>query len=225
MKTMKLFIYLLILISLLESCEKKDIRTTVVRGKIINAGSLQPIDSVKVTLIDGVNSADEIIPGETSSGKESTVYTNSKGEFELQISGEYKPFIAFYKKKYIAPDGGLVLAVDWGAINDNLVFKMTAVSSFNPILLPKSPFTSGNICPAKSTAYGCECEYLTRSLSASPCRVFGDYIRLDGDTGWASYGDMYQKYKIELLRNGVKEIVIDSVFIKSLENYCDTICF
>lgn len=58
------------LIFLFISCDKDKSRTTAVEGIVIDKGNKQPIDSVKVTLRDGVGTGgDPIFPGNTSSGK------------------------------------------------------------------------------------------------------------------------------------------------------------
>ncbi len=220
--------FLLILLSgmlFISACEKKD-RTTIVSGKVINAGSKQPIDSVKVSLLDGVSTAGEIIPGNTTSGKKNIAYTDKEGKFRVEITGDYEPFLSLSKQDYEAPQGGLVIGVEWGNDNAYKVYEMKANAWFNPVVAPRSEFSSGIICPAVyNQYYGCECEYLLKSLPETPMKVF-DRKDLLGNFGWSQYGgDTYQLYKIEVNRNGVKQIIIDSVYIKSLETYTDTIYF
>ena len=80
-----IFVSLLIVIS----CEKKvRTTTTIVSGTVINAFTNHPIDSVKVSLLDGVSTAGEIIPGNTSSGLTNFAYTDKEGKFKVQITGE-----------------------------------------------------------------------------------------------------------------------------------------
>ncbi len=88
--------FLLILLSgmiFISACEKKvRTTTTIVSGTVINAFTNHPIDSVKVSLLDGVSTAGEIIPGNTSSGLTNFAYTDKEGKFKVQITGEYEPF-------------------------------------------------------------------------------------------------------------------------------------
>jgi hypothetical protein len=207
------------------ACEKKE-RTTIVSGKVINAGSKQPIDSVKVSLLDGVSTAGQIIPGNTTSGKKNITYTDKEGKFRVEITGEYVPFLSLSKKDYEAPQGGLVIGVKWGEENADKLYEMKANAWFNPVVAPKSEFSSGIICPGTyNPLYGYECGYFVKYLPKSPIKVF-DRENLLGHFGWYQYGgDMYQLYKIEVIRNDVKQVLIDSVYIKSLETYNDTIYF
>ncbi len=220
LKTMKTTLYLTGILALLviaASCEKKE-RTTVVSGTVINAFSNQPIDSVKVSLLDGVSTAGEIIPGNTSSGLSNVAYTNKEGKFKVQITGEYEPFLAFSKQDYKAPNGGLIQNVDWGSNTNDYVCKMIAKAWFNPVLAPKESFLSGSICPAKIPDI--YCFDLPHSPSQAPER-----FEWDGHYGWGANGDTYRWYILKFNRNGDYIEVIDSVYIKSLETYTDTIYF
>ena len=86
---MKKSFLLIILFGMLfiSACEKKvRTTTTIVSGTVINAGSKQPIDSVKVTLLDGVSTAGEINSGNTTSGNKNVAYTDKEGKFRVEIA-------------------------------------------------------------------------------------------------------------------------------------------
>src|SRR5690554_6441571 len=96
-----LFITLCVVISI--SCKKKE-GDYIVEGKIINAGSKEPIDSVSVVLRGG----DPYNPGPFMSGSKrnlpnnnyTSTYTDENGYFNLIIEDERQAYITWYKEGY-----------------------------------------------------------------------------------------------------------------------------
>lgn len=212
------FLVLLALLFFGTSCDEK-MHTTIVSGKVINAGSKQPIDSVLVTLLDGVSTAGEFIPGNTTSGLKNVAYTDKEGNFRVEITGEYNAYLALSKARYEAPNGGLITSVSEG-LHENMVYEMKAYSYFNPLIVPINPVSYSKFCPAYFSAYlsdyNCESGW-EASLGNSPEHPYS--------IGFLTFGDMFQIYKIEFSRNNVDYTIIDSVFIKSFETFSDTIYY
>jgi len=220
MKTTLYLTGILALLVIAASCEKKE-RTTVVSGTVINAGSKQPIDSVKVSLLDGVSTAGEIIPGNTTSGKKNVAYSDKEGKFKVQITGEYEPFLSLSKQDYEAPQGGLVIGVRWGEDNSDKIFEMKTYAYFNPVLVSVAYVTSVKFCPAyfSKNTLNFECESgWEETLGNGSSQPFNNVPFL-------TYGDMFQKYKIDFRRNNILYNKVDSVYIKGFETYNDTIYF
>ncbi len=220
-------IALIAVLFLFSSCEKK-MHTTIVSGKVINEGSKQPIDSVLVTLLDGVSTAGEIIPGNTSSGKKNIAYTDKEGNFRVEITGEYDSFLALSKARYEAPHGGLVTSVSAG-VHENMVYAMKSVSEFCGVY--------------KSTLPGLEelrVIFLDQGFIGDTCWTLSG----DNNIGWQFrfyedrpfsicerniltniYGDRYLKFRLRILRDSTWETKIDSVYLKGFETYHDTIYY
>ncbi len=220
---------LVIIMINLMSCEIK-VKTTVVYGMVIDAGSKQPIDSVLVTLLDGVSTSGGIIPGNTTSGIKNVAYTDKDGKFRVEITGEYSPFIALSKPRYAAPHGGLINSVKWG-VENSMLYEMVAPSHF----CGKFHNIGDTVQELKIAIIG---PYDLNDTSQS----------MDGDNveGWqlvyrtnktiydicqgnriydAGIGNSFQRYQLRIKRNNSWEKRLDSVYIKGFETYTDTINF
>ncbi len=215
--------FLLILLSgmiFISSCEKKvRTTTTIVSGTVINAGSKQPIDSVKVTLLDGVSTAGEIISGNTTSGNKNVAYTDKEGKFRVEITGEYEAYIAFSKEKYEAPNGGLIKYFSKG-IHDNEIFEMKAEAFFWPTISTTKLTSYTSFCPLYYDDNNCWSGW-SESWSGTQTRKIYN-VDLGG---FRCIGDKYMRFKIEFLLNNEWNTKIDSVYIKSFETYRDTIYY
>jgi hypothetical protein len=99
MKNILIVLSILLITLISFSCGKKKSQTTIVSGKVINFGSRAPVEGVLVILQDGVDASNgSVIDGKTSSDKKNTAYTNSNGEFRVELKGEYQPFLGLKKK-------------------------------------------------------------------------------------------------------------------------------
>jgi len=227
---MKTTLYITAIIALLviaASCEKKE-RTTVVSGTVINAGSKQPIDSVLVTLLDGVSTAGEIIPGNTTSGKKNVAYTDKEGNFRVEITGEYDAFIAFSKEKYEAPSGGLITGVSSG-VHQNMFFEMQSKAEFCGV------FKSIHSDPEELRIVFLDDGYPgDTNWSISGDNKVGNQLRFYGDKLidicdrnklYYVYGDRFLKFRLRIKRNSIWETKVDSVYLKGFETYHDTIYY
>jgi hypothetical protein len=227
MKT-QLFFIVVIMITIL-SCEKK-VQTTVVSGIVLDAGSKQPIDSVLVTLLDGVSTAGEIIPGQTTSGKKNVAYSNKEGKFRVEITGEYSPFITLSKPRYGAPHGGLINSVKWGVAN-SMVYEMVAPSHFcgkfhnvgEPVQELKiaiiGPYDLKDTSQAMSgeNVEGWQLVFRTNKSTYDICK--------ENLIFYTGVGNSFQRYQLRVKRNNSWEKRLDSVYIKGFETYTDTINF
>lgn len=233
MRNINIILAISLLLPIFNSC-KKDAYHTIVEGKVVNWGSKQPIDSVLVTLKDGVASGGGWVDlgngGGTSSTKKSTVYTNEKGEFKVELSGENQAVLYLSKKGYTfhTQEGGIKGYSDGSFKNE--VLEMEANAFFDPI------FTSKNKTYDSDTL-------IIKMLSQSRREngvIFGDRYGITGFGAtfkgigpfrysdrypYLSVGDSYQPFSVTLKQQGVTKTGIDSVFIKSLETYKDTVYY
>src|SRR5690554_3030913 len=100
---MKLKVILLMIIVTILSCKKKE-GDYIVEGKIINAGSKEPIDSVSITLRGGYpyNSGPFLqgMNDDPANDNFSSTYTDENGYFKLIIEDERQAYITWYKEGY-----------------------------------------------------------------------------------------------------------------------------
>ncbi|SKB30319.1 hypothetical protein SAMN03080601_00102 [Alkalitalea saponilacus] len=208
---------------------KESTYTTVVEGVVINTGSRQGIDSVLVTLQDGVSgtAGGFNLDMNTSSGKKNQVYTDANGAFRVELTGEHRPWLNVGKKGYAfyLSDRenvmGSQLSFPTGYTGD-VVIEMSAEASFAPVLFSKEA-TGGDVVRFNDLPY----EKLD-TLSD-----INKFIRTFNGVGpfapyrngvW-SIGDKYRRYYIELNRDNTFHSRIDSVYIKAFETYRDTIYY
>ncbi len=204
----------------IQSCSKDDEKTTVVSGIVIQSGNKQPLDSVRVTLLDGVSTAnDPIFPGQTASGCKNVAYTDKNGYFRVEITGEYGPFISLAKDKYWPPYGGEIIPMKWGADNAGKVFEMDAPSLFLPTLIPLFNTTQTTFYPLRYINYNDKTGYEETWDGSKPRLLYETMF------GLHCIGDKYLRYRLVYVRNGNTFTKLDSVYIKAFETYRDTIYY
>jgi hypothetical protein len=128
---------IILFLLLVAGCKKDDKPTTTVEGKVINAGSKEPVEGVLVTLHDGISSGGGIFPTSTvGSGNTQTTYTKNDGSFKVSIRGD-NPFLWLTKEGYHFDvlDGGALQSVKEylsGKDYKNEVLGILAIAYFNP---------------------------------------------------------------------------------------------
>jgi len=230
---MRAIFYVFICLFLIGTSCKKDKYHTIVKGKVINAGSKQPIDSVLVVMRDGIASGGgwfALGSSNTSSDKKSYTYTDKNGCFEIELKGEHFAYIGFSKKQYTYKYHQEGTYIGYKPIPDgefeNEVFEMEADAWFNPVI------------KSREFAYSTDSiffEILCRTRSASEIANGDKYGEIGFDHhyygsepfsySYQTVGDMYQPYRITLRRHNTKKVIIDSVYIKSFQVYRDTIYY
>ena len=120
------------------SCNKEKKYTCIAQGKVIEAATGKPIPNAKVRLQDGVGNSGPINFGNSSSGINTEIYTNANGEFNLQIEGEYSPFISVYEAKHFGFNNGSeqLKGLRTGT-NSNLILTLESEAKFNGIFINK----------------------------------------------------------------------------------------
>jgi hypothetical protein len=223
----KIFIQATLIVSmLLLSCTKKSIYS--VEGVVLNTNTLEPLDSVEVTLTDGVG-VGTIIPS-NGANVISRVYTNSEGKFKISIESKSNHAFLFLDKKgyeYINPkttsDTRHYPVLDG---HQNIALKMNGIAYFNaPFYKTSAPQTNQDSLKITLLSYK-DLEDDLRSLGASFYKGKGGFYFLYEDFPVRADGDRYLRYKLEFTTDGVWQTKIDSVFLPtSLEVYRDTIYY
>ncbi len=227
---MKKIIYPLFFLLSLCGCKKENnLPITTIEGKVINAGSKQPVDSVKVIAVDGVTTYNNFFgtTTSTSSGRYEITYTNAKGEFNISIRGN-SPCI------FLAKSGYQFVVVTYGSSDNyksynagktynNEILGLWAQAHFN------GSFICSNCTSTDTSVIGVdEGNHIPLSwikigfVYKGKGPHFGDI----NSKGLSEFGDSYTPYWIVYQIKGVwQPALIDSVFIKSFTTYTDTIYY
>lgn len=196
-------------------------------------GSKQPIEGVLVYLQDGISSGGFFPPGNTSSNKSNYTYTDKDGKFRVELTGEHGAYLSLSKSRYLFEheQAGAVQGVKPYSDGNfkNQILEMKAEAYFGPILKSlKESFESDIL----------RVDMLFR-LNRSPDPILLKKYEITGfdyelygkgpfdlkDIAYLSIGHTYQPYKITLKRQGKTYYKLDSVFVKSLETFTDTIYY
>ena len=204
---------ILVLIATFFGCKKEgeSLPYTEVYGKVVSTGSQQPIDSVRVSIWDGF--------GTTTQSNYDTTYTDKNGNFHIGVRGN-EPVLFLHKKGYEFnySYSGAALGVApliAGKKYDYEKFNLDGIAYFNPVFMNKIPMLSSD------------------SLIISvPPHIVIDYLgngphryRFSDPNGVNLLGDSYSKYKLDYQVNGKWYTKIDSVYLKALQYYKDTIYY
>lgn len=235
MKTMKLNLIIPLFLFLFSSCDEQPYYHTIVEGKVINYGSKEPIDSVLVNLRDGVASGDAWVNlgsnGGTSSNKSNSVYTNKLGEFKVELSGQHQPILTLGKKNYyfhVLSPGAIKGYVDGSFYNE--ILEMKAKAYFNPIFKAKNEGATSDTLileilshnrSSRDIALGNRYGITGRGKTFNGLGPF----RYSDNYQYTSVGDTYLPFRLTTKQQGVSKIKLDSIFIKSLERFKDTIFY
>lgn len=225
---MKKIIYLLFLYFIFFSCKKENdepkLPHTIAEGTIIHSGTKHPLDSVRVSIWNGMPCSDPL--GCDKSNEKhyyDTTYTNKDGYFHIEIDG-HEPTMFLYKKDYsfeYSIQGAVIGIIPLlECENRNLKFEMDAPAWYRPCC-----FMSNNLQITDTTYYG-EGSVINPSswtfyLGNGPHELTYRAI----PEGWKVKGDKYAYYWLKYQINGEWHEKIDSVYIKSFTTYTDTIYY
>jgi len=222
----KIFIQTMIITStLLLSCTKNN--TYSVEGVVLNTNTLEPLDSVEVTLKDGVG-VGTIIPSD-GANVISRVYTNSEGKFKISIKSKSNHAFLFLGKKgyeYINPNSTSDTRhyyVQDG--HQNIILHMNGIAYFNSPFY-KTSATQKDQDSLKITLLSYEDLNKLYLLDPRLYNGKGVFHYPTLNYPFKVKGDRYLRYKLEFTTDGVWQTKIDSVFLPtSLEVYRDTIYY
>ena len=229
-------IYILILSLIVISCTSEpEEKTTIVSGIVINKGSRKPVEGIIVHLRDGVGSSGfTLINSQTSSGKIAEFITNSKGEFVVEITGIYTPFLSVATPVGYDDwiyDGVGVRGFKPGSTNEGIVLEIVTNAQFCGIFKSKSPADSLKIdildysdinksYYISTLSHKNYCDGMVCSKSDSPLYFCENWILFGREIG-----DRYLRFKLYIKRNNLWQSKIDSVYLKGFETYRDTIYY
>ena len=223
----KIFIQTMIITStLLLSCTKNN--TYSVEGVVLNTNTLEPLDSVEVTLKDGVG-VGTIIPSD-GANVISRVYTNSEGKFKISIKSKSNHAFLFLGKKgyeYINPNSTSDTRhyyVQDG--HQNIILLMNGIAYFNsPFYKTSAPQKDQDSLKITLLSYE-KIDELFNYREPFLRKGKGVFYYAYEDSRTKVKGDRYLRYKLEFTTDGVWQTKIDSVFLPtSLEVYRDTIYY
>ena|SRR5690554_3230019 len=217
------------------SCKKKE-GDYIVEGKIINAGSKEPIDSVSVVLRGG----DPYNPGPFMSGSKrnlpnnnyTSTYTDENGYFKLIIEDEPETFITWYKKGYkygipyekekeIYSNNDAVLFSRYGKYY--ITVHYVAECSFYPIF--KKIENNSDNDTLRVFVRTRELGDLANIKGYSEEYIGESPFTYLNSRAYGFVGDTYVYYKLEYTDNSTWKTKIDSVYVESFETYTDTIYY
>jgi hypothetical protein len=217
-----------------QSCEKnKDKGDFIVEGRVINIGSDEPIENVLVILYGGNPLSNPLMPGfndNPPNGNNDTAYSDSNGEFYLQVKDESAAFLGWRKDGY--KNGNIV----WYSNDFNtklsesgnkffepgtksIIIEYEAECKFSPIFKKKGANHDTDTLIISITNYNNPnsfIKYRTYTVM-SP-------FKLDSDFGYC-VGNEFFYFKLEYTDLGIWETKIDSVYVESFETYSDTIYY
>jgi hypothetical protein len=228
--TYKLLIYFLMLL-LLSNCLKEK-ESSSVEGYIRNYYNNEPIDSVKVTLTDGIYAGTP--PPDFKYPKKSVVYTDANGYFKVKLENpDWPPFFYASKIGYSFDpqwDDGVsvgVSAIGYGH-HTNQVFQLKPDTSFCATIN-----NIGEIADSLKISFlnfhSPSWEY-ENSTPDDKVYVYGTNVKNNKmyfsgngpwhtcDCGFIYYNTIadYLRYTIEIKRSGVWSAVTDSINLENL---------
>lgn len=216
---MRISKYILFLLTILLSC-KKETSLTIIEGKVINAGSKIPIDSVLVTLQDGIGSANTI-----GSHQSTTTYTDKDGYFKISMKCE-APFLWLTKKGYefVVMNEGAGQSVKgyYPGLHKNEILGLWAQAYFN------ASFIGLNCTSTDTSVIGADEGNHVPLAWIKIGIVFtgkGPHFGNLSNNGLYAWGDKYFPYWIVYQIQGTWHEKVDSVYIKSFTTYTDTIYY
>jgi hypothetical protein len=225
---MRKFILIIIAVAIV-SCKKEgeSLPYTKVYGKVISRGNNEPVDSVRVSIWDGMPCSDPLdCEGTKSSGNYDTTYTDVNGNFHIAIYGN-EPVLYLYKKGYefIYNVEGAALGIApliAGKLYNNETFILDGIAYFNPILMNKSNRALGDsiVISLFDKRYEPNALIVTTRTGICPLQ-----FSMNDKLGYPVLGDSYLKYKIEFQSEKTWKEIKDSVYTPLLKIYCDTIYF
>ena len=196
-------------------------------GTVRNALTGKPIADVEVRLKDGVDNSGSSLGqgGSTSSESKSIAYTDSNGKFYIELEGEFEPILSVQKDMYgfhrsEFNDGRLIPITQYpdGTTNNTFV-EMKPEAHFIPIFKSLTPLDSDVI-------FGRYFPFPNLDTKSSLEVNLGDGQIITWNVNpILTVGDTYTKFDLSFTRYGMKQTVVDSVFIPAFETFRDTIYY
>jgi hypothetical protein len=220
------FIIFMLFLSVLFSCKKEnETPITTIEDKVINTGSKEPIDSVKVIAVDGVSTYDAFFgtSNNSGSGRYVITYTDINGKFNVSIKGN-SPCI------FLVKDGYRFVVFTYGSSENyksyiagnkykNEVLELWADAYFKGVF-------KGLSCLITDSVYFDEGNFVEslENLRSRNIWWFGNGP-FSPYYAWKGIGDKYFSYWMRYQVKGIWQVRLDSVFIKSFTTYTDTIYY
>ena len=218
---MKKLINLIVMAIVMVACTKKEEKLphTVVEGYVIHSGTKQPLDSVRVSIWDGI--------GTNTQNNYDTTYTNAQGFFHIEVDGN-EPVMFLYKKNFsfeYSLDGAAlgIIPLTVG-VHKEMKFEMDAPAGFDPILINKFKNSDDLL---KFSDYSIDNYTIKHGIESTVYwehSGFETFRPYEKDPS-AAIGDKYHLYMLEVTRNGNISTIVDSVYIKSFTICTDTIYY
>ena len=217
----KIIIILILLISI--GCKDKG-ETTTVKGRVVDFGTKEPIEGVRVNLRDGLGGYDPILGDEDrGSGANTTVYTDSDGRFEVSVFGEWGAHLGIHHPEYWNWEHSNGFQVSGskaylnGSTTDGEVFELKAFAKYQVYY--------GNTERVDSLTF--QELHPNLSISGPALKRFYGYNGPFEITGGSTrgIGNDYFRYRLEVKRNGSWDDKIDSFYLPKGIHVIDTIYF
>ncbi|MFT7333847.1 MAG: hypothetical protein ACI81S_002068 [Sphingobacteriales bacterium] len=212
------------------SC-KDDTYFTTVNGKVINTGTQKGIDSVLVVLQDGVGASGSftLIDGETSSDAVSATYTDSNGNFELSLKGEFTPYLyvskdrhEYLKNNHVNLTGTLIPFADGN--KSGVVVEMKAKAYFDPTLVSNEPVGEYDFLRITFYRFTGPTVGDSNRISHLKWDNFRDVVE-EYPENFLTIGDKWLRYGITYERNKEFHHFVDSVYVPSFDTVFKTIYY
>ena len=198
------------------ACKKEESKLphTIVEGYIIHSGTKQPLDSVRVSIWDGI--------GTNTQNNYDTTYTNAQGFFHIEVDGN-EPVMFLYKKSYSfeyhldgAALGIIPLTV---GVHKDMKFEMDAWAYINPWFQGRNSISTDTVLFDLLSSKGIQEGWLSTYFGNGP-HHFGNSFN-----GYLTKGDTYKAYWLKYQIKGKWYERVDSVYVPSFKTWSDTIYY
>ncbi len=201
---------------LLASCGKIK-QTTTMSGRVIDFGTGEPIENVRIYVRDGFTGSGPILDNDDIGDNEALTYTDKNGEFDVSIKAENNPVLYPSKSSeyWNYNDGELVQSGEIytrGEDNENIeiILKGKAYLNFRAESLGEQ---------ADSIKWLAYLEYPSLFFrQQSHGKSFNREMTF-------AYGNSYYTYDFSYKRNGAWTSILDSIYIPLGETRGDTIYY
>lgn len=217
-----IFVSIIFLI-IFSSCRKRE-RTTKVNGTVIDYGSKEPIEDVKLIFMDGISTNGPISSSNFSSGKEIVGFSDQNGKFDLELTGEFSPYLFFGRDDYWPYEDGngitsSAIYYSKGSVNEGVEIILKSKAWFASVFKNKNSSLDSMYFQPLS-------EKLENAGSAGKKYFFGSGpFDVNFGINRIANGNSFFRYLVGYIRNNKWHEKIDSVYIKKGEIYRDTIYY
>ena len=215
------------MVILLVGCEKRISRTTEVSGVVLDYGTKEPIEGVKIHLKDGFDGSSLLGNADYTTDAESIVYTDSDGKFDVELKGEYSAFLYPSHFEYWGFDDG-------HSITSGANFYKKGSKTTDEVIELKAQAWFGGVFSfmnaVDSVIFGITFHHET----GLPLKSFGVIYPIDTwdnniinlkDNERIAIGNTYFKFCVWQKYDNIWHEKIDSVYIEKGEIYRDTIYY